>query len=86
MLRAWDHSVAQLSGNLYTLPVKFFLNSGRELLIELLQIRKAYDQRVALWPNQFFSITQVFDLPIAVLEPESDSRKRFTVTYQAAIE
>lgn len=29
---------------------------------------------------------QVFDLPIAVLEPESDSGKRFTVTHQTAIE
>lgn len=67
-------------------PVKFLLNSGRELLIELLQIHKAYDQSVPLWSNQFFSITQVFDLPIAVLESESDSGKRFTVTHQAAIE
>lgn len=85
-LWAWDCSIAQLSGNLYTLPVKFLLNSGRELLIELLQIRKAYDQRVPLWPNQFFGITQVFDLPIAVLEPGSGSGKHFTVIYQAAIE
>lgn len=74
----------QLSDNPYTLPVKFLLNGGRELLIELLQIHKAHSQCVPLRPDQLFSITQVFDLPIAVLESESKPGKRVTVIHQIA--
>lgn len=85
-LRLQQSSALPEKTPLYILPVKLLLNSGRELLIELLQIRKADDQRVPLWPDQFFSIPQVLDLPIAVLEPGSDSGKRFTVTHQAATE
>lgn len=85
-LRLQESSALPERSPLYILPVKFLLNSGRELLIELLQIRKADDQCVPLWPDQFFSISQVLDLPIAVLEPESHSGERFTVTHQAAKE
>lgn len=85
-LRLQKSSALPEKNPLYILPVKFLLDSGRELLIELLQICKADDQRVPLWPDQFFSISQILDLPITVLEPERDSGKHFTVTHQAATE
>lgn len=84
-LRLQQSSALPEKNLLYILPVKFLLNSGRELLIELLQICKADNQCVPLWSDQFFCISQVLDLSIAVLEPESDSEKCFTVT-QAATE